>query len=91
MMDLSIAYDFIITKFEAYDHNKSSLRLLLDYLTSRKERVKMDSFYSLWNEIKKSVPQGSILGPLLFNDFINGIFMFIEKNEVCNFADDNTI
>ena len=47
MMDLSIAYDFIITKFEAYDHNKSSLRLLLDYLTSREERVKMDSSYSL--------------------------------------------
>ena len=45
----------------------------------------------MWNEIKRDVPQGFILGPLLFNVFITDIFMFIEKTEVCNFANDNTI
>ena len=45
----------------------------------------------MWNEIKRDVPQGFILGPLLFNIFITDIFMFIEKTEVCNFANDNTI
>ena len=43
------------------------------------------------NEIKRGVPQGSILSPLLFNVFINDIFMFIEITEVCNFADDDAI
>ena len=60
-MDLSKAYDWlphdlIIAKFEAYGPCKSSLSLLLDYLTSRIQKVKIDSSYSLWNEIKAGVP-----------------------------------
>ena len=53
--------------------------------------MKIGSSYSIWNEIKRSVPQGSILGTQLFNACINDIFIFIEKPEICNFADDNTI
>ena len=70
LMDLSKAYDclphdLIIAKFEAYGLSKSSLSLLQDYLTSRKQRVKIDSSNSTWNEIKGGVPQGSILGYLM--------------------------
>ena len=70
LMDLSKAYDclphdLIIAKFEAYGLSKSSLSLLLDYLTSRKQRVKIGSSYSVWNEVKRDVPQGSILGPVI--------------------------
>ena len=50
--------------------------------------MKIGSTFTLWNEVKRGVPQGSTLGLPLFNVFINDIFMFIEKS---NFADDNTI
>ena len=61
------------------------------HLSLRKHRTKVGSSYSKWSKICRGIPQGSILRPLLFNIFINDIFFFVEKLEICNFADDNTV
>jgi len=95
-MDLSKAYDclphdLLIAKLAAYGVGFSSLSLLHDYLCRRYHRVKIRSIFSKWLELKYGVPQGSILGPLLFNVFFNDFFMFIQETEACNFADDNSL
>ena len=96
LVDLSKAYDcllhdLLIAKLGAYGLDRPSLRLLMDYLNSHKQRTKVGSCYSKWSEIKHGIPQGSMLGPLLFNIFINDLFFVIEKSDICNFADDNTL
>ena len=95
-MDLSKAYDclphdLLIAKLGAYGLDRSRLGLLMDYHNSRKQRTKVGSSNSKWSEIKHGIPQGSVLGPLLFNIFLNDLFFVIEKSHICNFAHDNTL
>ena len=85
-----IPHDLLVAKLHAYGFNISSLRLMKDYLTNRKQRVKIEDTYSSWLEIIYGVPQGSILGPLLFNIFICDMFYELENIEIAGYADDNT-
>ena len=95
-MDLSKAYDcvnhdLIIAKLEAYGVGENSLRLIQNYLSQRQQRVKVGSPFSEWLEIVLGVPQGSILGPILFNVFINDLLLFMKETDICNFADDTSL
>ena len=95
LTDLSKAFDclnheLLIAKLEAYGFNNSALRFIYDYLKNRMQRTKVNGSYSSWRKLLYGVPQGSILGPLLFNIFINDIFLFLEKTQIANYADDNS-
>ena len=96
LMDLSkafdcIRHDLLIAKLHAYGFSHEALTLINDYLTNRQQRVKVNGSFSSWKDLTRGVPQGSVLGPLLFNIYINDLLLFIQNSDICNYADDTTI
>ena len=95
-MDLSKSFDtmnhdLLMAKLGAYGFQKDVLSFMKSYLTKRRQRVRVNSNFSAWERISSGVPQGSILGPLFFNIFLNDLFLFAENSDLSNYADDYTL
>ena len=79
-----------ISKLFAYRFDDKALCFIYDYLRHRKQRTRIGDSYSSWQEILYGVPQGSILGPLLFNAYLYDLFITTSHYDRANYADDNT-
>ena len=85
-----ILHDLLIAKLAAYGFDYQSLRIMESFLSNRQQRTKINNAFSRYSEIIYGVPQGSILGPLLFNIYICDIFFDIIECDIASYADDNT-
>ena len=96
LIDFSKAYDCIphdllIAKMEAYRFEKNALKLVYSYLTNWKQRVKVGSAYSTFQNIFNRCPTGVCSWPPTIQYFINYMFYLDLESEICNFADDTTL
>ena len=94
LTDLSKAFDclphdLIVAKLDANGFSLSAAGLMQSYLCNKKQRTKINTAYSSREETFFDVPQGFILGPLLFNIFICDLFLIMNKVDFANYADDN--
>ena len=90
-MDLSkvfdtLNHDLLIVKLGAHGFETDVLRYMKSCLTNRKQRVRVNKTFSEWERITTGVPQGSISGALLFNIFLNDLFLFISNSSLSNYA-----
>ena len=96
LMDLSKAFDYIshdllTPKLHAYGFSFKTLTSLNSYLRNHRQCVKINNICSDFLKILSGVPQGSILRPILFDIFLNDLFLCLKNTDLHNFAENNTI
>ena len=84
-------FDIVLYRLHYYVITDIALKLVTSYMSNRNQYFKYNGNESGFKEIKACVPQGSIVGPLLFSIYINGLSTINNTFKFLMYADDNTI
>ena len=87
----SLYYDILLSKLKYYGLQWKALQLLKSYISGRCQYVQLGDVKSSTHAVVCGIPQGSVLGPLLFNIYINDITNATSKFNVIMYADDTTL
>ena len=87
----TLPHDLIVKKLEDYGRDSKVINLVTNYLSDRHQRVRLSRRYSSMKTIMKGVFQGSILGPILFNIFMNNLSYAIDVYTFFGYADDTQL
>ena len=87
----SISHELLIAKLHAYGFSSPALSLIREYLSDTLQWTKVGDTFSNWRRILFGFPQGSILGPLLCNIYLNDLFLSSPDLELANYVDGNSL
>ena len=85
----SLSHTLILKKFEAYGFGTSSLNLMRSFLEDRMNRVKVGKVKTEWKSMKRGCPQGSSVGPMIWNIFQNDMAQQVRNSNLTMYADDH--
>ena len=85
-----VPHQCLLSKLKAYDISGNVLIWIMDFLSNRRQRVNVNGSCSDWSSVISGVPQGSVLGPLLFIVYINYLPEAVQSN-IAIFADDSKL
>lgn len=86
----SVNHDHILTKLPGFGISGATLKWVSNFLGNRRQRVNFHGAFSQWHNVRVGVPQGSVIGPLLFTLYINDLAVDIQSN-ILRYADDHIL